>query len=206
MRQLGADGVKADGALLLALALAPEYCRGAPDICRRPRNIRSTKMPAKTTSPSSSIVPNPSDNPRCDINAASPSPAAMPAIGPSQRVPDGAGAGVAAGGALGALAEAGAAGCDVGGDDGEAALLAGAAGAGAAFCGEMLRCAPKLPPPPMRLASAMPFRASVSTARAAKVKIWVRFIGYLRCLHRNMALTANRSRPSIPLSSSGHSR
>src|SRR6478672_10456411 len=95
MRQVGADGVKADGALLLAFALAPEYCRGAPDICRRPRNIRSTKMPAKTTSPSSSIVPNPSDNPRCDINAASPSPAAMPAIGPSHRIPDGAGPGVA---------------------------------------------------------------------------------------------------------------
>src|SRR6185295_2935022 len=145
MRQLGADGadgVKADGALLLALAVAPEYCSGAPDVCRRPRNIRSTKMPAKMTNPSSSIVPNPSDNPRCDINAASPSPAAMPAIGPSQRdAPDGAGVGVAAGGALGALAEAGALGCDGGGDDGEAALPAGAAGA--AFCAGTLRCAPK---------------------------------------------------------------
>jgi hypothetical protein len=85
---------------------------------------------------------------------------------------------------LGALVEAGAAGCDGGGDDGEAALPAGAAGAGAAFCGGTLRCAPKLPPPPMRLASAMPFRVSVSTAKAAKVKIWVRFIGSLHCLQR----------------------
>src|SRR5436190_11843380 len=69
MRQLGADDLKSDGALLLALAVAPEYCRGAPDVCRRARNMRSTKMPAKMTSPSSSIVPNPSDNPRCDISA-----------------------------------------------------------------------------------------------------------------------------------------
>src|SRR6476661_6700382 len=67
IRQLGADGVKAEGALLLALAVALEYCRGAPDVCRRPRNIRNTNMPAKMTSPSSNIVPNPSDNPRCDI-------------------------------------------------------------------------------------------------------------------------------------------
>ena len=96
----------------------------------------------------------------------------MPAIGPSQRdMPEGA-----------AAAGAAAAGCDEGVDACEAVLPAGAAGAGAAFCGVMLRCAPKLPPPPMRRASATPFRVSVNAAMAANVMIALCFIGFsLHC-------------------------
>src|SRR5450432_4005673 len=137
-------------------------------------------MPANMTSPISNIEPKPSDNPRCDISAASPSPAAMPAIGPSQRdMPEGAGAGAAVG-AFGAAADAGAAGWAGDGVDCEAELPAGATGA--AFCGAMLRCAPKLPPPPMRLASAMPFRVSVNAANAARVRIVLLFIVFLHGL------------------------
>ena len=94
---------------------------------RGARNRRTSRMPPSATKPTSNRLPNDSDSPRCDINAASPSPAAIPAIGPSQRdMPDGAGAtgagGVAARGAA-ALGCAGITGSDA------APLAAGALGA-----------------------------------------------------------------------------
>src|SRR6266403_2248115 len=106
-------------------------------------------------------------------SAASPRPAAMPAMGPSQReAPDGAAAGEDAVPAAGVVAgEAGVVGC-------AEALLAGAAAGGADFDGVTLwRCAPKLRPPPIRPASARSLRASVRVANAARSRIGVRFMG-----------------------------
>ena len=72
------------------------------------KNRRTSMIAPITSNPTSSRLPNDSESPRCDISAARPSPAAMPAIGPSQRdMPDGAGA---AGEAARAAAAAGCAG------------------------------------------------------------------------------------------------
>src|ERR1019366_7154460 len=92
------------------------------------------KIAATTTSPIRSRLPNPSDIPKCDINAARPRPAAIPAIGPSQRdAPDGAGVGAAPGAAFAAPAATGVDGCGC-----VAALPAGVVGAGAGRDGVML--------------------------------------------------------------------
>ena len=93
----------------------------------------------------------PSGRPKCDSSAASPRPAAMPAIGPSQReTPDGAAAGVAGmAGFAGSVAPgvAGMTGCD--------AAAGGVVAGGADARGAMLgRCAPKLLPPPRRASAA----------------------------------------------------
>ena len=134
---------------------------------RRAIYIRNRKMPPTTTSPMSSRLPKPSDKPKCDSSAARPRPAAMPAIGPSQReAPDGAAAGVGA-----VLAgDVGVAGC-------AAALFAGAAAGGVDFEGATLcRCAPKLRPPPMRPASTISLKVSASPANVARSRMGMRFM------------------------------
>ena len=60
--------------------------------------MRTTNTPATARSASSRKLPMPSGSPKCDNSAASPRPAAMPAIGPSHLdIPDAAGAAGTAG-------------------------------------------------------------------------------------------------------------
>ena len=70
--------------------------REAPAAARRANSMRTRNTTPTASSASRRKVPRPSGSPKCDSSAASPRPAAMPAIGPSQRdMPDGAGAAVA---------------------------------------------------------------------------------------------------------------
>ena len=83
------------------------------------------------------MLPNASPKPRWLISAAMPSPAARPAIGPSQERLAAAAAGAAAAAAFGAA--------------GWAAGVVGRGASGVAR-GGTLRCMPAAPPPPMRRA------------------------------------------------------
>ncbi len=67
------------------LAPAPAYCSGRAGCARRDSSMRTRNTPPTTSSASSRKLANPSDRPKCDSSAASPRPAARPAIGPSQR-------------------------------------------------------------------------------------------------------------------------
>ncbi len=70
---------------------------------RRPAKARNSAIAPITRMAISSRLPRLSESPRCEKSAASPSPAAMPAIGPSQRERDAVpAAGAAAPGAAGA--------------------------------------------------------------------------------------------------------
>src|SRR6185312_3755107 len=63
----------------------PAYWYG--DAARRAANARTRAIAATTRRPISNRLPSPSDRPKCEKSAARPSPAASPAIGPSQRDP-----------------------------------------------------------------------------------------------------------------------
>ena len=120
---------------------APAHAGCAAPACAPAPSRRSKAKPAHTSSAINSSEPNSSDKPRCDINAASPRPAAMPAIGPShERLPALPAALPAAGAVLGGVV-------------------------GAALGGVTCRRIPKLPPPPKRRASAS------SGAKLPKTKI-----------------------------------
>ena len=121
---------------------------------------RTRKIAPITSNPTSNRLPNDSESPRCDINAARPSPAAMPAIGPSHRdMPDGAGAAGEAARAAAAPGCAGITGSEAA--PGRGATL-GAGWLGATFW----RCMPRLRPPPNRLASATSAERSATAVMA----------------------------------------
>ena len=103
------------------------------------------------------MLAKPSDNPKCDSNAARPIPAARPAIGPSQREAPEAG-----GTALGGMACPG-------------ETLGALAGGGVAW-----RWAPRLRPPPNRLASAVSVATMAVAAITASASIRYRFMQCLR--------------------------
>ncbi len=121
---------------------APRRRPAAASAPRRASSMRTRNTPPITSSASSRKLPRPSGSPKCDSSAASPRPAARPAIGPSQReAPEAAGAAAAAG-LAGSVAPgvAGMTGCE--------AAAGGVAAGGADARGATLgRCAPKLLPP-----------------------------------------------------------
>jgi hypothetical protein len=131
---------------------------------RRTHQAQSNRLPSLPT------IRNATSTPGRDL-------AARPAIGPSQRdAPVGAGVGVG----LGVAAPAA----------GEAAVPAGAVGAGAGRDGVTLsRCAPSVRPPPMRRASARSLKPSVSAATTARSRMDVRFIGFSSTGPDNMAVS-----------------
>src|SRR5450432_33173 len=161
-------------------APAPAYCVGARADSRRPRNILIRKRAPNTSSATMRMFAKPSDNPKCESNAASPMPAARPASGPIQRdAPEAAGAA-----ALGGIA------CD-GATGPEGATLGVLAGGGVAW-----RCAPRLRPPPRRRASAVSVATTAVAAMIASARIRNRFMQCLRYSFRVRFLVTGLIHPT----------
>src|SRR5438128_10914302 len=150
---------------------SPAYCSGADGAEGRAKKRRASQKTPTISNIAIRMPPKSPDMPKCDSNAAKPSPAAMPASGPSQReAPDGAGAGGGVCG-LGAGAAVGAPGCGCAWP----AFAGAGCGEGRAGCGEILRWAPKLCPPPSRRASTS-VAISAAAANATSIKLRIRLV------------------------------